>query len=182
MSITICLVLIISTGQAFADKNKKEERLDALFTELAKPTNGLNAGTLEREILALWLDADSDSTSYLMDKGMQAMMLGDKETALDMFTVVTKSDPDYAEGWNKRATILYELGQYSESVEDIQKVLDLEPRHFGALAGLGMIFMELDNMEGALEAYRRALRVHPHLSGVRAMIKRLKPLVEGQDI
>src|SRR5262249_12911351 len=122
----------------------------------------------------IWTEANSGPTDTLMQLGLGAMQSGNLAGALELFDAVTLAKPDFAEGWNKRATVLYMLGAYERSAEDVEKVLALEPRHFGALSGLGLINMELDRADAALEAFERALKVHPHLPSVKQRIDMLK--------
>ena len=95
---------------------------------------------------------------------------------------MVKLRPDYVEAWNRRATLYYLQNDYGHSLADIQQVLAREPRHFGALAGLGMIMQELGDDKHALEAFRKALAVNPHLEKVPDLVKTLSEKVEGRDI
>jgi tetratricopeptide (TPR) repeat protein len=95
---------------------------------------------------------------------------------------VIKLRPEYVEAWNRRATIYYLQNDYSRSLADIEQVLSREPRHFGALAGLGMIMQELGDDKRALDAFRKALAVNPHLERVPSLVKALTEKVEGRDI
>jgi tetratricopeptide (TPR) repeat protein len=104
----------------------------------------------------------------------EAQMLELLAGALELFDAITLGRPDFAEGWNKRATVLYMLGAHERSAEDVAKVLALEPRHFGALSGLGLINMELERPDAAIEAFERALKVHPHLPGVKQRVEMLR--------
>jgi tetratricopeptide (TPR) repeat protein len=117
-----------------------------------------------------------------MQQGEEAMGAGDFATALQTFNAMVKLEPDFAEGWNKRATVHYLIDNYNASVADVQRTLALEPRHFGALSGLGLIYDALEEKKKALEAYRSALAVHPHLFGVKLRIKQLSKEIEGQRI
>jgi tetratricopeptide (TPR) repeat protein len=102
--------------------------------------------------------------------------------AIDHFTALIDHAPDFAEGWNARATAYYQAGEFGPSVADIGHVLTLNPRHFGALAGLGAIFEELERPEQALEVYRAALAIHPQQPGVLEAVERLQALTQGQDL
>jgi tetratricopeptide (TPR) repeat protein len=110
------------------------------------------------------------------------MGAGDFLTALQTFNAMVKLEPDFAEGWNKRTTVLYLIDNYDASVADVQRTLALEPRHFGALSGLGLIYDALEEKKKALEAYRSALKIHPHLFGVEMRIEQLSKEIEGQRI
>jgi tetratricopeptide (TPR) repeat protein len=107
------------------------------------------------------------------------MQRQDLDAALDRFDQMVKYAPDFAEGWNKRATVYYMRGEYPESVADIERVLELEPRHFGALSGLGMIYEELDRKEQALRAFEAALQANPFLPGAKQQIEILKKQIKG---
>jgi tetratricopeptide (TPR) repeat protein len=102
--------------------------------------------------------------------------------ALELLNTIVVIAPDYAEGWNKRATVYFLLGQYQNSIADIETTLDLEPRHFGALSGLGQIYMRLEEFASALDAYERALLVNPHLGHAEKVVERLRKKVKGENI
>jgi tetratricopeptide (TPR) repeat protein len=104
------------------------------------------------------------------------------DVALKLLDAVIKLRPDYIEGWNRRATLYYMQNDYARSLADIAQVLSREPRHFGALAGLGMIMQDLGEEKRALEAFRKALAVNPHLEKVPDLVKTLSDKVEGRDI
>jgi tetratricopeptide (TPR) repeat protein len=117
-----------------------------------------------------------------MLRAKAAMDAKQMDVALKLLDAVVKLKPDYVEGWNRRATLYYMQNDYTHSLEDIQQVLVREPRHFGALAGLGMIMQELGDEKRALDAFRKALAVNPHLEKVPEMVKSLTEKVEGRDI
>ena len=110
------------------------------------------------------------------------MAAGEIEIAIEHFTALIDHAPDFAEGWNARATAYFQTGDFGPSIADIGHVLTLNPRHFGALSGLGMIFEELDQPEKALEVYKAALAIHPHMAGVLASVERLTAEAAGQDL
>ena len=117
-----------------------------------------------------------------MTAGVEAMRLRDFDTALDVFNRVVERAPEFAEGWNKRATVHYLQNHLSESVEDIQRTLALEPRHFGALSGMGLIFMQMGDDTGALKAYEEVIKIHPHSPSARYHIDALKAKLRNQMI
>jgi tetratricopeptide (TPR) repeat protein len=124
----------------------------------------------------------SDTAALLMTRVKAAMDAQQPDVALKLLDAVIKLRPDYTEAWNRRATIYYLKNDYGRSLADIQQVLAREPRHFAALAGLGMIMQELGDDKRALDAFRRALAINPHLEKVPELVKSLSEKVEGRDI
>ena len=117
-----------------------------------------------------------------MTRAKAAMDAKNIDIALKLLDSVVKLRPDYVEAWNRRATLYYLKNDYRHSLEDIQQVLIREPRHFGALAGLGMIMQDIGDDKRALDAFRKALAVNPHLEKVPELVKTLTEKVEGRDI
>ena len=115
-----------------------------------------------------------------MQLGIQAMNSGKLRQTLKAFNKVVEIEPNFAEGWNKRATIYYLLQEYTASVKDIAQTLRLEPRHFGALFGLSLINAALGRHQAALKAFEQAKFIHPHISGVQQHIKLLKEFLKGE--
>jgi tetratricopeptide (TPR) repeat protein len=156
--------------------------LDFLFGALKVAPDEESARHVEARIWALWTQTSSDTTALLMQRSKAAMDAKQMDVALKLLDAVVKLRPDYVEGWNRRATVYYLQNDYSRSLEDIEQVLVREPRHFGALAGLGMIMQELGDDKRALDAFRKALAVNPHLEKVPELVKTLTEKVEGRDI
>ncbi|UYO48458.1 tetratricopeptide repeat protein [Rhodopseudomonas palustris] len=156
--------------------------LDFLFGALKAAPDEASAKHVEGRIWALWSQTTSDTTALLMARSKVAMDAKQFDVALKLLDAVVKLKPDYVEGWNRRATIYYLQNDYMHSLEDIEQVLAREPRHFGALAGLGMIMQELGDDKRALDAFRRALALNPHLDKVPDLVKTLSEKVEGRDI
>lgn len=156
--------------------------LDFLFGALKAAPDEDSAKHVEARIWALWTQTTSDTTAVLMLRAKAAMDNKQMDVALKLLDAVVKLKPDYVEGWNRRATLYYLQNDYTHSLEDIQQVLVREPRHFGALAGLGMIMQELGDDKRALDAFRKALAVNPHLDKVPELVKSLTEKVEGRDI
>src|SRR5882757_3559829 len=156
--------------------------LDFLFGALKAAPDEDSAKHVEARIWALWTQTSSDTTALLMLRAKAAMDAKQMDVALKLLDAVVKLKPDYVEGWNRRATLYYMQNDYTHSLEDIQQVLVREPRHFGALAGLGMIMQELGDEKRALDAFRKALAVNPHLEKVPELVKTLTEKVEGRDI
>ena len=162
-----------------ADRTKG---LDFLFGALKAAPDEASAKHVEARIWAMWMQTPSDTAALLMSRAKTAMDAQKMDIALKLLDSVIKLRPDYTEAWNRRATIYYLNNDYVRSMHDIQQVLAREPRHFGALAGLGMIMQEVGDDKRALEAFRKALAVHPHLEKVPDLVKSLTEKVEGRDI
>ena len=156
--------------------------LDFLFGALKAAPDEASAKHVEARIWALWLQTPSDTAALLMLRAKAAMDAQKTDVALKLLDAVVRLRPDYIEGWNRRATLHYMKNDYTHSLEDIQQVLIREPRHFGALAGLGMIMQDIGDERRALEAFRKALAVNPHLEKVPELVKMLTEKVEGRDI
>lgn len=159
----------------------RAERLDSLFETLRSETDPSAAGEIENAILALWLESGSDTVDLLMDWTLKAMEDKQYPRALDFLDRIILLQPDYAEGWNKRATVYFLMDDYGKSIADIGKVLELEPRHFGALSGLGIMMQSLGDEERAKAAFRAALDVDPHLENVREELDKLETDTRGRD-
>src|SRR5438045_9427175 len=156
--------------------------LDFLFGALKAAPDQASAKHVEARIWALWLQTQSDTAALLMMRAKAAMDAQQIDVALKLLDAVVKLRPDYVEGWNRRATLYSLQNDYAHSLADIQQVLVREPRHFGALAGLGMIMRDLGDDKRALDAFRKALAINPHLEKVPELVKTLSEKVEGRDI
>jgi len=163
------------------ETRQRRERLDALFARLAE-ADAIGWESLQTEIWALWSQSGSASMDLLLFRASQAMEAHEFELALRFLSDLVRLAPDFAEGWNKRATVYFLLGEYGNSVADIEHTLALEPRHFGALGGLGMILERLGDKQGAMQAYRRGLEIHPNLPGAVEGVQRLTPDVDGREL
>ena len=156
--------------------------LDFLFGALKAAPDEASAKHVEARIWALWMQTPSDTAALLMVRAKAAMDAQKTDVALKLLDAVVKLRPDYVEAWNRRATLYYLKNDYAQSLENIRQVLIREPRHFGALAGLGMIMHDIGDERRALEAFRKALAVNPHLDKVPELVKTLTEKVEGRDI
>ena len=130
----------------------------------------------------MWIVSGSDTCNLLMGRARAAADEKDYDLAIKLLNAVVELKPDYIEGWNRRATIYYLKKDYAHSIADIREVLSREPRHFGALSGLGLILQEIGDDKHALEAYRKVLAIDPHLEHVAETVKCLSEKVEGRDI
>jgi tetratricopeptide (TPR) repeat protein len=156
--------------------------IDTLFDALKVAPDEASSKAIEERIWALWLRSGSDTCNLLMSRVRAATDDKDFDLAIKLLDAVIALKPDYVEAWNRRATVYYLKQDYGHSLADIAEVLAREPRHFGALSGLGMILQEIGDDKHALEAYRKALAVDPHLDNVPDVVKTLTEKVEGRDI
>lgn len=163
-------------------KVDRSKNLDFLFGALKAAPDEASAKHVEARIWAIWLQTPSDTAALLMSRAKTAVDAKKIDVAIKLLDSVIKLRPDYIEAWNRRATLYYMQNDYGRSLADIREVLIREPRHFGALAGLGMIMQEVGDEKRALEAYRKALAVNPHLEKIPDQVKALTEKVEGRDI
>ncbi|MGQ9365895.1 tetratricopeptide repeat protein [Azospirillum sp. A39] len=182
------LVLLLSAlvaALAFAQPavgRPDDARLDTLFQLLQGTRDDAVAQRAEAEIWSIWLEHPGGDVLDLMKEGVRNLHAERFEQALADFDRVVATAPDYAEGWNKRANAHYLLGHYDAAVADIRTALSLEPRHFAALAGLGLVYLALDRPDGALKAFEGALAINPHLKGVRAQAADLRTALLGDAL
>ena len=162
--------------------SQDDPRLDALFGKLQSSQDIAEAQAVEQIIWRVWLVSGDDKIDAIMAHGVRAMTFNDHAVALRAFDEIVRRAPGFAEGWNKRATIHYLLGNYVASAADIESTLALEPRHFGALSGLGLVRLAQGDEAKALDAFEAALKVHPHLPGADSRIKELRQKVQGKKI
>lgn len=161
----------------------RAQQLDALFETLKAAKDEEAANAAENSIAALWLDSGSDTVDLLMEWTLAAVKEKNFPLALDYLDRILTLKPDYVEGWNTRATVYFMTEDLGKALADIERVLAIEPRHFGALAGLATILREIGEEERALEVYRRAIAVDPHLPNVQKAIDDLEGKgAGGRDI
>jgi tetratricopeptide (TPR) repeat protein len=156
--------------------------LDFLLGALKAAPDQESARHVEAQILALWSQSSSDTTLLLMQRVKTATDAKQLDVALKLLDAVLKLHPEYIEGWSRRATLHYMRNDYQRALEDIEQVLSREPRHFGALAGLGVVMQELGDDKRALDAFRKAIAINPYLDRVQELVKSLTEKVEGRDI
>ena len=155
--------------------------LDELFTEL-QGEEPEDWRATERKIWKEWSKSGSATVDMLLERGRKEMEKGNYGDAIGAFSTVIDHAPEFAEGWNARATAFFMVDRYGLSMEDIEQVLRLNPRHFGALSGLGMILERLDRPKDALKAYQEVLRVHPHRRDTLEAVERLEARLEGEAL
>jgi tetratricopeptide (TPR) repeat protein len=176
-ALLLVLLLAFPAGVARADSTTTQTQsteLDSLFGKLRDPTIGSDAMRIERQIWDAWLHQGSDAENEALAKATLTMNIGDFKSADKMLTALVTTSPKFVEAWNKRATLYFLMARYDESLADIVKVLDLEPRHFGALAGRGMIYQRQGRDVEALAAYKDALSVNPTMVGAGLAVKELE--------
>jgi tetratricopeptide (TPR) repeat protein len=164
---------------AVPDATARAARLDALFAELQSTKDQTRGQAATAEIWQLWMRSDQPEVDALTSEAVDAMASGQLPAARAVLDKVVVQAPTYAEGWNKRATVLYMLGEHAQSLADIDRVLALEPRHFGALAGQGLIHIAAQRWKEALASMRRAVAVNPFLAERDSLIPALERKVEG---
>ena len=152
----------------------RSKQLDGLFADLKESKSVGESRVIESKIWAAWLDSGDTEIDVMMTRAIAAMSGGDFVEAIGQLNRIIEIRPDYAEGWNKRATVYFIMKDYQRSLEDVARTLALEPRHFGALSGLGMIMVQLGDKRQALQAFKRALELDPNLSGAKEAIDDLE--------
>jgi tetratricopeptide (TPR) repeat protein len=163
-------------------RGDRVRNLDFLFEALKAAPDADTAKQVENRIWALWIASGSDTANLLMTRAKAATDAKDYELAIKLLDSIVEIKPDYVEAWNQRATIHYMRKEFGQAMEDIRQVLIREPRHFGAISGLGMILHEFGDDKRALDAFRKALEIHPHLQKIPDLVKNLTQKVEGRDI
>ena len=163
-------------------KAKKADSLDQLFSKLKKERRPKIAKRLSKRIWAKWFKSDSASIDLLTGWARKAMNEKKYAVALDLLDQVTTLKPGYAEGWNQRATLHYFMQNYGKSLQDVERVLALEPRHFGALSGMGLIFQAFDQKERALAAWYKVLEVYPAMTSAQKAVIHLEDEITAKRI
>jgi tetratricopeptide (TPR) repeat protein len=176
----IVLVLLVLAFTAQGAQN--DTRLDGLFARLRSAADPIEARLVEEAIWRIWVISKDARANKLMARGIMAMDRGANARALAAFDEIVKILPGFAEGWNKRATVHYLMGSHQASLGDIERTLALEPRHFGALSGRGLVNLALGRDAEALKAFEAAIRIYPRLPGAKSHIKALREKLEGKAI
>ena len=174
------LLILFSFNQLKSEDRKNQ--LNKLFNELKINNTDLVYGT-EQKIWEIWSTHPTDQfLTTRLAEGSRLVRNKQLINAVDIFTEVIEKDPTWAEAWNKRATVLYMLGDYQRSQNDIDKVLKLEDRHFGALAGQGLVNIKLENYEKAIKSYEKAQEIYPAMKSPKIMIGQIEQLIKQQLI
>ena len=182
------LVILVLSLLFFNNANSEERdlELNELFNQLKNNNDVASAFEIEKKIWKIWsIHPSNDRRGYrlteLLAQGSFLMDEQELNTAYEIFSQIILVDPNWAEAWNKRATVLYLLGRYQESQEDIDEVLKLEKRHFGALSGQGLVQIKLKNYEKAINSYKEVQKIYPSMQAPKVMIPRLKELIKGES-
>tara|TARA_B100001123_G_scaffold60261_1_gene65248 strand:- start:70 stop:633 length:564 start_codon:yes stop_codon:yes gene_type:complete len=183
--ISILILSFLFLGNVNAEDRKNE--LDKLFSQLKNSKNLSSALMVEKKIWEIWLIYPSDDRrgfrlTELLTQGSRLMNTGELSKAYELFTQIIATEPDWSEAWNKRATVLYLMNRYQSSLDDIKITLTLEPRHFGALSGQALNYIELKQYEKAIKSYKAAQKIYPLLDSAKKMIPELQELISDQSI
>lgn len=176
LNVALAAVLFLTSG-AFAQGTDVSELLERL-----KDPETSNWEAVEQRVYEAWSQSGSPAMDLLLTRGRDALEAEQYEEAIEHFTALTDHAPEFAEGWNARATAYYLANMYGPSIADIRVTLSLNPQHFGALAGLGLMMSELGYDEFALEAYKEAQTIHPHRPNINEAVERLEQELEGEAL
>ena len=178
----LIIILILFSNFNLLNADERVNKLNKLFNDL-KIKNSSIANKAEQKIWNIWSTHPSDEKlTLLLAEGSNLVNNEKYNQAIDVFSKAINLDPLWAEAWNKRATVLFLSGEFERSQKDIDKVLELEKRHFGALAGQGLVNIHLKNYEKAIESYEKAKEIYPSMKSPDMMIKQIKELIKKQSI
>ena len=161
--------------------SRDDPRFDELFAILMATPDAELAARIEYRIWVIWHRSGDDRVDALMAAGLEAMAADDHDAALAIFDDMVRRAPEFPEGWNKRATVHYLRGDCDAALADIEHTLELEPRHFGALSGRGLVHLRQDRPREALAAFEAAIAIHPHLPGAARRIEELQARIAEED-
>jgi tetratricopeptide (TPR) repeat protein len=155
---------------------------DTLLRSLAAAKSPQEAHSLEGQLDSAWNHSGSPTADLLLQRAQRAHDDGDIDTALDLLKRLTKVAPNFAQGWNERAAVSAEKEDYEDTIQSLHHALALEPRHYGALVGLGAVLEEFGDKPHALEAYKKALAIDPYIDGIADRVRELSRDLGGQNI
>ena len=182
MRCVLVFLVFLMVGGSSAYAAQDDPRLDPLFARLKQTTDTHEAARIQERIWDIWMYSDKEDLNALMKQGTFALAARDFKLAMESFNALIELAPNLAEAWNKRATLYYLMENYSASVADVKKTLALEPRHFGAIVGMGLIYDALGDQEAALKAFRRGLKVNPHMPHIKEKSERLARELKDRNI
>ena len=176
-------LVLIFYGNAIAESKDRNFKLSQLFEQLKKSNNDFMAFQIEMKIWNIWSTHPTrEKLTQLLAKGSDLMSKRELEPAYKIFSTIIDSAPDWAEGWNKRATVLYLMGRYHDSLNDIEEVFKHESRHFGALSGQGLVQTKLGNYEKAIKSYQAVQKIYPSIRVAKVIIPQLRKLIKNEAI
>ena len=180
MKILTLFLLLIFCTLANSENLEQKNKLNKLFDQLEKVNNSKTAALLEKEIWSLWhIHPDDNKLTEKLELGTELMQYGSYDYALKIFDNIIKTDPSWSEGWNKRATVFFLMNQYTKSLNDIEKVLNIETRHFGALSGQARIFIKRQEYEKAIESLKKAMKFYPSFESGKLIPEIEKLIIDG---
>ena len=178
----IFLIILFLSSFFSSVQSSQKDILNNLFNQLEKVNNSKSAALLEKKIWSIWNEHPTNNRlTERLEFGAELMHYGDYNYALRVFDNIIITDPKWSEAWNKRATVYFLMSQFTNSLNDIEKVLDIEPRHFGALSGQARIFIKLQKYEKAIKSLERALKFYPSFKS-REMIPEIERLIREESI
>ena len=177
--VIVATLFLVSSLSSNADQN--DPKLDELFTQLREATNPRVAKWAEREIWAIWHETPDDTSLEIMRNARTALDSADFDLAISLLDKLVEYTPDFAEAWNQRAIVLYFTEDYSGSLRDIEQALKLEPRHFGAMSGRGQVYLRLDELELALQAFKSALDRNPWMDNIRGQMQMIRARINSRQ-
>ena len=178
----ILTIIIFFLSTAALSANDRNAELDKLFLELKKDIPSLSS-RIAQQIWTLWSTHPTDQKlTSILNEGSRLVQDQQLTRAINVFSEAIELDPTWAEAWNKRATVFYMVGEFQKSQDDIDKVLELENRHFGALAGQGMVNIKLMNYDKAKRSYQKAQEIYPAMKSSKVMIEQIEELIKRQSI
>ncbi len=172
LAAALCGIPVVAFSQSTADD---------FLDRLADP-DLRNWEVVEQEVYQRWSISGSATADYLLRRGREALAAGDYAAAYDHLTALTDHAPDFAEGWNARATMFFDQQMFGPAIADLQRVLALEPRHFGALGGLGVMLLDMGNTDAALEAFEAAHAINPNNPDINRLLDGLLVQLEGEAL
>ena len=179
----ILFLILMLCENVTAESKDRNIKLNQLFEQLKKSDNTSIALEIEMKIWNIWsTHPTQDKFTRSLEKGSGLMSIGELELSVKVFSTIINADPDWAEGWNKRATVFYLMGRYQDSLNDIDEVLKRESRHFGALSGQGLVQIKLKNYEKAIKSYQAAQKIYPSINAAKVMIPQLQKLIKEEVI
>jgi tetratricopeptide (TPR) repeat protein len=178
----LTLIFFIFCTSVNSENFEQKNKLNRLFDQLEKVDNSKTAELLEEKIWSVWNEHPNDERlTEKLKLGTELMQYGSYDYALKIFDNIIKTDPNWPEAWNKRATVFFLMNQYTKSLDDIDKVLDIESRHFGALSGQARIFIKLQEYESAIKSLKRALKFYPSFKSG-SLIPEIERLIKEESV